>query len=55
VENTFDQPVAINNTPFEIDKLEARIGLSLPFDFTNGRTIKRPEHRYKLCVRAAKF
>ena len=40
VENTFDQPVAINNTPFEIDKLEARIGLSLPFDFTNGRTIK---------------
>ena len=32
VENTFDQPVAINNTPFEIDKLEARIGLSLPFD-----------------------
>ncbi len=40
VENTFDQPVVINNTPFEINKLEARIGLSLPFDFTNGRTIK---------------
>jgi hypothetical protein len=40
VENTFDQPVAINNTPFEIDKLEARIGLSLPFNLTNGRTIK---------------
>ena len=40
LENTFDQPVVINGTPFEINKLEARIGLSLPFDFTNGRTIK---------------
>jgi hypothetical protein len=40
MENTFDQPVVINNTPFEINKLEARIGLSLPFNFTNGLTIK---------------
>jgi hypothetical protein len=40
LENTFDQPVVINNTPFEINKLEARIGLSFPFDFTNGLTIK---------------
>ena len=41
IENTFDQPVVIDNTPFEINKLEARIGLSLPFDFTNGLTIKK--------------
>lgn len=40
LENTFDQPVVINNTPFEINKLEARIGLSFPFVFTNGLTIK---------------
>ncbi len=40
LENTFDQPVVINSTPFEINKLEARIGLSFPFDFTNGLTIK---------------
>jgi len=40
VENTFDQPVVINNYAAEIDKLEARIGLSIPFNFTNGLTIK---------------
>ena len=40
VENTFDQPVVINNHAANIDKLEARIGLSIPFNFTNGLTIK---------------
>ena len=40
IENTFDQPVVINSTPFQINKLEARVGLNFPFDFTNGRTIK---------------
>ena len=40
VENTFDQPVVINNNAAEIDKLEARIGLSFPFDFTGGLTVK---------------
>jgi hypothetical protein len=40
LENTFDQPVVINSTPFEINKLAARIGLNLPFDFTNGLTVK---------------
>jgi hypothetical protein len=40
IENTFDQPVVINNHAAEIDKLEARIGLSLPFNFSGGRTIK---------------
>jgi len=40
IENTFDQPVVINNHAADIDKLEARIGLSIPFNFTNGLTIK---------------
>ena len=40
VENTFDQPVVINNNAAEIDKFDARIGLSFPFDFTGGLTVK---------------
>jgi hypothetical protein len=40
IENTFDQPVTINNSSFVINKLETSVGLSLPLDFTRGRTIK---------------
>jgi hypothetical protein len=40
VEYTFNQAVTINNKPSTIDKLETRIGLSLPLDFTSGRSYK---------------
>jgi hypothetical protein len=40
LEYTFNQPVTINNNPAQIDKLETRIGLSLPLDFTRGRSFK---------------
>lgn len=40
IENTFDQPVTINNSSFIINKLETSVGLSLPLDFTKGLTIK---------------
>jgi hypothetical protein len=40
MEYTFSQPVTINNIPTTIDELQTRIGLSLPLDFTRGRTYK---------------
>jgi hypothetical protein len=40
LEYTFNQPVTINNIPSQINKLETRIGLSLPLDFTRGRSYK---------------
>jgi len=40
MEFTYDQPVAINNFPTTINELQTRIGLSLPLDFTSGRTYK---------------
>jgi hypothetical protein len=40
MEYTFNQPVSINNNPSEINKLESRIGLNLPLNFTSGRTYK---------------
>jgi len=40
LEYTFNQPVTIDNNPSQIDRLETRIGLSLPLDFTRGRTYK---------------
>ena len=40
LEYTFNQPVTINNNPSQIDRMETRIGLSLPLDFTGGRTYK---------------
>jgi hypothetical protein len=40
MEYTFNQPVTINNNPSQIDRLETRIGLSLPLNFTGGRTYK---------------
>jgi len=39
-EYTFNQPVTINNNPSQIDKLETRIGLSLPLNFLKGRSFK---------------
>jgi hypothetical protein len=39
-EYTFSQPISINNVPSNINQLEARIGLSLPLDFTSGRSYK---------------
>ena len=40
VEYTFNLPVTINNTPAHANRLETRIGLSVPLDFTRGRTYK---------------
>ncbi len=40
LEYTFNQPVTINNNPSQINELETRIGLSLPLDFTSGRSYK---------------
>ena len=40
LEYTFNQPVIINNIPSLINELETRIGLSLPLDFTRGRSYK---------------
>jgi hypothetical protein len=40
MEYTFNQPISINNIPSNINQLEARIGLSLPLDFTRGRSYK---------------
>lgn len=40
VEYTFNLPVTINNNPSQIDRMETEIGLSLPLDFTRGRTYK---------------
>lgn len=40
VEYTFDKPVTVNNNATRIDELETRIGLSLPLDFTRGKTYK---------------
>lgn len=40
VEYTFNVPVTINNKPAQINTQETRIGLSIPLDFTRGRTFK---------------
>jgi hypothetical protein len=40
LEYTFNQPVIINNKPSQINELETRIGLSVPLDFTSGRSFK---------------
>ena len=40
LEYTFQQPLVINNTPAYADRLQARIGLSLPLDFSRGRSYK---------------
>ncbi len=40
VEYTFNQPVTINGNQSQINRLESRIGLSLPLNFTSGRTYK---------------
>ncbi|MFI5185204.1 MAG: hypothetical protein ACHQF0_00610 [Chitinophagales bacterium] len=40
IEYTFSQPVTINNNPANINKLETRIGLSLPLNFSGGRSYK---------------
>ena len=40
IEYTFNQPVSINNNPSEINKMETRIGVSLPLNFTSGRSYK---------------
>jgi Periplasmic component of the Tol biopolymer transport system len=40
MEYTFDLPVVINNKAAYINRLETKIGLSLPLDFTSDRTFK---------------
>jgi hypothetical protein len=40
MEYTFNQPVTINNKPSQIDRIETSAGLSLPLNFTGGRTFK---------------
>jgi len=40
MEYTFNQPVTIHSNPSQIDKLETRIGLSIPLNFTSGRSYK---------------
>ena len=40
LEYTFSLPITINNKASTIDALETRVGLSLPLDFTSGRTYK---------------
>ena len=40
LEYTFNQPVTINNKASQINRMETRIGLSLPLDFTRGRSHK---------------
>ena len=39
-EYTFNQPVIINDQSAVVNKIEPRIGLSLPFNFSRGRTFK---------------
>ncbi|TMI80992.1 MAG: hypothetical protein E6H10_12655 [Bacteroidetes bacterium] len=40
MEYTFDLPVVINNKAAYINRLETKVGVSLPLDFTRGRTFK---------------
>ncbi len=39
-EYTFNKPVTVNNNSSFINELQANIGLSLPLNFTNGRSFK---------------
>jgi len=40
MEYTFDLPVVINNKAAYINRLETKVGLTIPLDFTSGRTFK---------------